>query len=111
MFFFEEESVWRKYIAELGIQKDIDYLKSKGLPHEWPTHVVDLKHPATLKATVVASLYKSQCPYYKGFWLCGGAGSVECIAAGELLPGNVWYNVCSKEHTQCPFYREKSKHD
>lgn len=113
MFFFMEEKkppVWRQYMEELGIQKDIDYLKSKRLPHEWPIHVVDLANPATLKATAVAGLYKSQCQHYDGFWLCGGTGSVECATAGELLPGNVWYNVCSKKYRQCPFYREKCEH-
>ncbi|MBQ2785939.1 MAG: hypothetical protein IJF02_05500 [Oscillospiraceae bacterium] len=112
-FFYEEESklVWRQYMEELGIQKAIDSLKAKGLPCEWPEKVVDLNDPATLKATVTASLYKSQCPHYGGYWLCGGTGSVECAAAGELLPGIVWYEVCSKEHCKCPFYKTHIKED
>ena len=76
----EENCNWRQYMKELGIQKAIDYLKGKGLPYEWPEKVVNLNDPATLKATVTASSYKSQCPHYSGYWLCGGIGSVECAA-------------------------------
>ena len=107
VFFFEKEPLWRQFIVELGIQRNVEYLKAKGLPHEWPMKVVDPTNPATVKATVTASLYKSGCPHYAGYWLCGGTGSVECNAAGELLPGNVWYNVCERKHCECPFFKKK----
>ena len=113
MFFFffteEAEPVWRKYMEELGIQRCVDDLRAKGLPHTWPMQVVDKEDPCTLKATVTASCYKSRCPHYDGYWLHGGTGSVECRAAGELVPGVVWYCVCSKDHEKCPFYREKEE--
>lgn len=107
MFFFEKEQRWRQYVNELGIQKAVDYLKSKGLPHEWPLEVPDLQDPGTLKVVKTARSYKSPCPYYEGMWLCGGIGGVECAAAGELVPGHAWYAVCGENHTSCPFYKEE----
>ena len=101
--------MWRKYIEELGIQRCVDNLKAKGLPHEWPMKVGDKSCPYTLKAAETASCDKSQCPHYDGYWLHGGTGSVECRAAGELIPGVVWHCVCSKDFTKCPFYREKEE--
>ena len=106
MFFFDE-GVWsERYIEELGIQRVIDHLKQKGLPSEWPMKVPDLQNPYTLKATVTASNYKCQCPHYGGYWL-GSYGGVECAAAGEVVPGCVWEDVCSREYTACPFFEEK----
>ena len=107
MFFFEREPVWRQHMEELGIQKVVDNLKRKGLPCEWPTEVVNPENVFALKAKVTAGCYKSNCPHYEGYWLHGGAGSVECAAAGELLPGVVWYETCSKRHEECPFYKPK----
>lgn len=107
MFFFEKEQRWRQYVNELGIQKAVDHLKSKGLPHEWPLEVPDLQDPGTLKAVETARSYKSPCPHYGGMWLCGGISGVECTSAGELLPGNVWDSVCKEKHTNCPFYKKE----
>lgn len=107
MFFFDEGGAWsHRYIVELGLQRAIDHLKAKGLPAQWPLRVPDIQNPYTLKATVTASNYKSQCPHYRGYWLHGGCGGVECAAAGEIIPGCVWYEICSKEHTGCPFYKD-----
>lgn len=106
MFFFNEGTWSHRYIEELGIQRVIDHLNRKGLPSEWPLKVPDTENPYTLKATVTASNYKSQCPHYRGYWL-GSYGGVECAAAGEVLPGCVWDDVCAKDHTSCPFYKEK----
>lgn len=107
VFFFEKAPMWRQYINELGIQRVIDSLKSRGYPHEWPLEVPDPKDPATLKATVTASQYKSTCPHYGGVWLCGGISAVECHAVGEWIPGAVWYERCEKRHEECPFYQER----
>ena len=107
MFFFDEPQKWRQYMEELGIQGVIDYLRAKDLPCEWPQKVPDPENPATLKATVTASSYKSRCPYYRGYWLCGGIGGVECAAAGEIIPGIVWYKTCSEKHIDCPFYKKE----
>ena len=113
MFFFGSSlgmGTWsERYIKELGIQQAIDNLKERGFPHEWPMYVPDPENPATLKATATKNNYKSQCPYYQGYWLCGGIGGVECEAAGEIIPGNAWYTLCEKKHTQCPFYKEKEE--
>ena len=96
-----------RYIVELGIQREIDALEKKGLPSHWPMCVPDITEPFVLKATVTASNYKSRCPHYRGYWLHGGCGGVECGAAGEIIPGGVWYSICSKGYTECPFYKEK----
>lgn len=101
----------KRYVVELGIQRMVDDLEKKGLPTEWPLRVPDVTAPFTLKATVTASNYKSQCPYYRGYWLHGGCGGVECAAAGEIVPGVVWYNICSKEYAGCPFYKEKEERE
>ena len=107
VFFFGEGDWSHRYIEELGIQRVIDHLEAKGLPCEWPMKVPDLQNPYTLKATVTASNYKSQCPYYRGYWLGGYIGGVECAAAGEILPGCVWDDICAKEYTACPFYKKE----
>lgn len=110
-FFPDPDPDWWTYREALGIQKVVDSLKAKGLPSDWPMKTVDPKDPDTLKDNVH---YKSQCPYYRGYWLHGGCGSVECSAAvtftaGEILPGVVWYELCHDKHTQCPFYKEERK--
>lgn len=103
-FFGDTEPSWWPYRDQLGIQAVVDYLDNKGLPSEWPTNTVDLSDPATIKENVTKSSYESRCPYYGGYWLCGGAGSVECKAFGEMLPGVVWYKTCMERHKECPFY-------
>ena len=108
MFFFMEEEkplVWRQYMEELGIQRIIDSLKQKGLPCQWPLKVADPNEPYTLKAHPY--MYPSRCPHFGGYWLRGGTGGVDCKAAGEMLPGVVWYEVCLKEFEKCPFYGRK----
>lgn len=110
MFFFGSflnlGSWSNRYIKELGIQRVIDHLRERGLPCEWPLCVPDPEYPATLKAAATKNSYKSQCPFYGGYWLCGGTGGVECAAAGEIVPGCVWNELCEKRHEDCPFYKE-----
>lgn len=108
-FFMEKEQLWRRYMEELGLNRVIDNLESRGKPSFWVTQVADPAEPGTLKATVTASSYRSKCPHYDGYWLCGGTGAVECAAAGERLPGIVWYEVCSKEYEKCPFCGKKGE--
>ena len=106
MFFFEME-VWRGYLEELGLRRNIAYLEAKGLPSGWVTKIVD---PGVFGAVFEEKgmpHYRSQCPCFEGYWLLGGTGSVQCRTAGELLPGPVWYNVCSKVYRKCPFYKEE----
>lgn len=107
MFFFMKEEVWRKYMDELGIQGAIDHLTAKGLPAYWPEKVVDPTEAGVCYLPGGKPWYKSDCPCYEGYYLCGGIGSVRCRTAGELLPGIVQYKVCSKEYPKCPFFKEE----
>lgn len=106
MFFFMEEEKWHQYMDELGIQETIDYLREKGLPANWPTEIVDPSEFGTCYLQDGKPWYKSDCPNYEGYYLCGCIGSVKCSTAGELLPGIVQYKVCSREYTKCPFYKQ-----
>lgn len=106
MFFFMEEEIWRKYMDELGIRETIQYLQDKGLPADWPTGIVDPDGNGVCYLPEGKPWYKSECPHYEGYYLCGCIGTVRCSIAGELLPGIVWDKVCSKEYTKCPFYKE-----
>ena len=94
---------------ELGIQETIDYLKEKGLPANWPTGVVTPGGVGVCYLPDGKPWYQSKCPHYEGYYLHGGTGSVQCAAAGELLPGIVQYKVCSKEYGECPFYKGGNK--
>ncbi len=98
-------------MEELGLSRVIEDLDRRGKPSFWVTSVTDPADPATLKATVTASSYRSKCPHYDGFLLCGGTGAVECRPAGELLPGIVWYTMCCGEFEKCPFYGKEGKHE
>ena len=112
MFFFfegEKEPIWRQYMEELGLQRDIDYLISKGRPWEWVLLIVEIADPYSVFEKQGKPHYVCQCPFMEGYWLHGGCGSVQCGAAGELLPGDVWYNICSRKHTACPFYKNKEE--
>lgn len=104
-FFGDPDPDWWPQRETLGIQAAVDGLKRKGLPADWPMQVVDLNDPATLKAEATKGSYKSQCPHYGGYWLCGGTGSVECRAYDGLLPGIVWYKTCEKRHEGCPYFK------
>lgn len=109
MFLFMCEEIWRKHMDELGIQEVIDDLRAKGRPAEWPAKVVDPSENGTVYLPEGKPWYKSVCSCYEGYYLCGGTGSVQCRTAGELLPGIVWYQVCSKEYHKCPFHKESEE--
>ena len=106
MFLFVSEEIWHKHMEELGIQAIVDDLIAKGKPASWPTKVVDPSEKGTVYLPEGKPWYQSACPCYDGYYLCGGTGSVRCRTAGELLPGCVWYSVCSKDFCSCPFYIE-----
>lgn len=105
MFLFME--VWRQCSEELGIDKVVRDLTQRGKPTSWVTRTVDPENPGAVFEKMGKPHYPSACPCYEGYWLLGGTGSVQCRAAGELLPGIVWYGVCSKGHEGCPFYRKE----
>lgn len=96
-------------MEELGIRKVIDDLAAKGRPADWPAKVVDPSDPGVCYLPNGELGHRSKCLYYEGYYLCGGAGSVRCKTAGELLPGIVNHCVCSKEYEKCPFYKEANK--
>ena len=102
MFFFEME-VWREYAEELGIARVIRDLEARGKVTTWVTKVVDPGEFGSVFEEMGKPHYRSGCPSYEGYWLHGGTGAVQCRAAGELLPGVVWYNICEKRHDTCPF--------
>lgn len=101
-----KDEIWREHMDELGIQETIDYLRGKNLPANWPTMVLDPSGEYVQYLPEGKPWYKSDCPYYEGYYLCGGCGSVACKTAGELLPGIVHYKVCGKDYKICPFYKE-----
>lgn len=46
--------------------------------------------------------YKSNCPEYDGFWICGGIGSVQCKVHDGLIPGLHFHLTCGKNPEKCP---------
>lgn len=91
----------------LGIQAVINHLKERGLPARWPTRVPDPTAFGTLFLPKGKgfSCYKSECPSYEGYYLCGGTGAVKCKTCPELLPGIVIDTMCRKDFNACPYYK------
>lgn len=73
-----------------------DDLTQRGRPCGWVSRCVDPAEPGAmfLPDGGRGKNYRSDCPHYEGYWLCGGIGSVQC-ALGGLLPGIIWGKVCS----------------
>ena len=90
-------------MKELGIQQAVEYLQAKGLPGTWPTQVADPDDGGTFFLPKGKPYNKSDCHCYEGYYLDGISGAVQCSGAGELLPGIVWDNVCSKDYNLCPY--------
>lgn len=84
------------------------YLLSQNLPVGWITEVVDKNAFGAVYVKDGKPWYKSKCPFYRGFWLHGSIGSVECEKCEKLLPGLQWDKVCSKEFSKCQFYEIKN---
>ncbi len=80
-----------------------DDLIEKGRPWEWILKTVDPndKYAAFLRDG--KPWYRSECPNYEGYWLCGGTGSVQCKAAEKMLPGIHHVLFCGKEFGTCPY--------
>lgn len=110
MFFFTEE-VWRPYMEELGIQNAIDYLEGIGKPSDWVTRIPDIYLSHVFFLADGKPWYRSQCPCYEGYYLSGIDAAAKCSVAGELLPGIVWDNVCSKGYEKCPFYKRSENRE
>lgn len=107
MFFFDNP-LWQEYGTELGIGTAIEYLERNGHPSGWVTKIVDTESNGSVFLPAGKPHYKCPCPFYEGYWLHGGIGSVQCKAMTELLPGIVWYKVCSQCYEECPFYKMNS---
>lgn len=81
-------------------------LESRGYPSAWVDEVVDRTDKHAIFERNGKPHYKSQCPYYEGYWLRGGLGSVQCAAHDGLIPGLQWDKFCSKCHEKCLVFRE-----
>ena len=81
-------------------------LESRGYPSYWVDEVVDRNDKYAMFEKDGKPHYKSQCPYYEGYWLRGGCGSVQCAAHDGLIPGLQWDKFCSKCHEKCLVFRK-----
>lgn len=89
-----------------GFRKSKAYLEENGYPSDWIVKVVNLSEKGSVFIKDGKPWNKSDCPYYKGFWLCGSIGSVDCIACSQLLPGLMWQHVCKENFEECPILKE-----
>lgn len=82
-------------------------LKTRGKPTEWMYQTAEPgKYTAFLKDGKPG--YKSECPFYDGYYLDGSHGGTSCNACGGMiLFGLHYYLVCKKNHENCPFYKEE----
>ena len=71
----------------------------------WLTRIADITDKYTFYIeNKKSSNYKSNCPYNEGYYLAANGGAVRCSGCTTLLPGHMWYVMCDKDYTQCPFY-------
>lgn len=96
-----------RFIGLPGFQKAEADLEAKGKPSCWIFETVDTNDPNAFFLKSGKPWYRSECPCYKGYWLHGGIGSVQCSKCNTPLPGLLWDCVCSKDHTACPVYLDK----
>ena len=80
------------------------HLISMGLKYEWLTSTVDLNNPITYFFKNGRQGYRSTCPHYEGYWLCGGFGSPKCRLSDPPRPMLYYDTFCSKDHQQCPHW-------
>lgn len=80
-------------------------LESRGYRSEWVDEIVDRTNENAFFEKYGKPHYKSRCPYYEGYWLSAGLGSVQCAAYDNLIPGLQWDKFCSKCFGDCPVYR------
>lgn len=86
-----------------GFQQVREHLKSEDRSSYWIDEVVDTKKPLSCFLKEGKPWYRSDCPYYEGFWLQGGIGSVQCAKVPYLLPGLMHHTTCRKYPAECPF--------
>ena len=80
-------------------------LISLGLKWEWMTDIVDPSKPGAYFLKNGQRGYRSACPYYEGFWLCGGFGSPKCSLSEELRPHIYFDMFCVEHFEECPHWR------
>ena len=97
---------------------DIDTIKKaaeeNGRPCGWINQVPDTSGSCDLylprgKTRSGITIYRSECPYYTGRWLCGGFSAVDCALVDQLLPGIVGDINCTKDHAYCPLKQSSRK--
>lgn len=93
------------------IMKHPEYIRAKehlmalGLKWEWLTHTVDTAGPAAFFFPNGKRGYHSECPYYEGFWLCGGFGGSKCNLSEAPRPVIYYEAVCTKKYEDCPHWK------
>lgn len=97
------------FLSLPGFAEAKSYLEDSGRPSGWLTDTVDISDPTAQYLKDGKPWYKSACPFYKGFWLSGCIGSVDCDAyCASLLPGLMWQETCRNQHEKCPFFLQKN---
>lgn len=90
-----------------GFREAKERIESKGYKAEWLTRMPDIDDPCTFfKPNKRGSNYFSNCPCNEGYYNDGISGAVKCSGCTDLLPGNMWYEMCDKDYKSCPFYIE-----
>ncbi len=51
--------------------------------------------------------FPSRCPYYKGYYIGGHLGAVECSLVDNPLPGAVYTLQCQSDCYNCPVMKNK----
>lgn len=84
----------QEYLLLPEYQATRQYLISQGRPWEWILKTVDIHSSGACFLKKGKPCYQSECPFYEGFWLDGGTGSVQCSASDMLLPSLHHHHFC-----------------
>lgn len=96
-----------RFIGLPGFRESEAGLEERGRPSHWIFDTVDTGDPHAIFVKNGKPWYRSECPFFEGYWLLGGCGSVQCGKCQTLLPGLHWDHTCSKDHAACPIYRDE----
>lgn len=80
-------------------------LRSRGYGTGWVLALVDPNDFGACFLKKGKPGYIAECPFYEGFWLLGGHGSVQCSNHSGLLPGIHHGCFCAKGYENCPYYQ------
>lgn len=81
-------------------------LEAGGHPSEWITETVNPADECAHFLKAGKPWYRSSCPMYEGFWLCGYIGSVQCQGCEKLIPGLQYNLACKDDFERCRFYKK-----